>query len=61
MSIITTRCGKMHNDLCAIIDGLDGLLNNDRYQWDLARLSPKADRVKQADKTKEADEVNKAS
>ena len=31
---------KTHNDICVVIDDWMDYYNNDRYQWDLARLSP---------------------
>lgn len=34
-----SRC-KTYSELCAIIDDWMEYYNNDRYQWDLARLSP---------------------
>jgi len=34
-----TRCNT-HQDICAVIDDWIDYYNNDRYQWDLTRLSP---------------------
>ena len=37
---IDIRSCKTHRDLCAVIDDWMDYYNNERYQWDLARLSP---------------------
>lgn len=37
---IDIRSCRAHRDLCAIIDDWMEYYNNERYQWDLARLSP---------------------